>query len=277
MRVLVAGADRVDAGKTTFSVGLCARLGATGFKPRAGNDLWFDHDDVRMAVSAGRLYGKDARRLAEASPGDPDPEDLNPVHRLWRPDPGPGKGLVGQADRRFLLDRVAGSFLVNAHGEVPGFVREGLPLEDAVTVDSVAELNRETRRRHLPALGAVAKRIRGADPAVVESYGDVARPLEGTLGEEGDPPTEAYDAVAVVEPARVRVYDGERYVRACEVAGSGPRDGSLERRVPDVIEHLEAVATHRLPPLSGEERDDPGVVAGRYRAAYDSVVDAATA
>ncbi|MEF8791499.1 MAG: ATPase, partial [Haloarculaceae archaeon] len=64
MRLLVAGADRVDAGKTTFSTGLVHETGATGYKPRAGNDYWFDHDDYRRAVDAGRLYGKDARRLA---------------------------------------------------------------------------------------------------------------------------------------------------------------------------------------------------------------------
>jgi predicted P-loop ATPase/GTPase len=272
MRVLVAGGDRVDAGKTTFSVGLVSRLDATGFKPRAGNDLWFDHDDVLHAVEDGRLYGKDARRLAATSAGDPDPETINPVHRLWRPDPGPGGGLVGQSDRQFLCDRVAGSLVVNAGVEVPEAVSEGLDLETAVAVDSVAELNEETRRRHLPALRAVAKRIRAADTAVVESYGDVARPLEGSLG-DADPET-FYDAVAVVEPTRVRVYDAGRYVSACEGASSSPRDGALERRVGDVTEHLEPRSTHRLSPLSGTERSDPEAVAEAYADAYDAVASA---
>ncbi len=40
MKLLVAGGDRVDAGKTTFSTGLLARTDAVGFKPRAGNDYW---------------------------------------------------------------------------------------------------------------------------------------------------------------------------------------------------------------------------------------------
>ena len=88
MRLLVAGDARVDAGKTTFSTGLCEYLDAPGYKPRAGNDHWFDHDDYLAAVTEGRLYGKDARRLASASPGDPEPEALNPLHRLWRPAPG---------------------------------------------------------------------------------------------------------------------------------------------------------------------------------------------
>ncbi len=64
MTILVAGSDRVDAGKTTFTVGLLAHHDAVGFKPRAGNDFWFDHDDAKRALSEGRLYGKDAKRLA---------------------------------------------------------------------------------------------------------------------------------------------------------------------------------------------------------------------
>src|SRR6056297_2933265 len=130
MRLLVAGGDRVDAGKTTFTTGLLALLGAVGFKPRAGNDYWFDHDDYRRAVEEGRLYGKDAKRLAAASSDacgtDFAPEELNPVHRLWRPSPGPNTGLVGQSHREFVLDRVGESFVVNAHADVPESARRRL-------------------------------------------------------------------------------------------------------------------------------------------------------
>jgi predicted P-loop ATPase/GTPase len=271
MRVLVAGGDRVDAGKTTFSVGLCVRLGAPGFKPRAGNDYWFDHDDYRRAVSAGRLYGKDAARLAEASPGDPDPEELNPVHRLWRPSPGGGQGLVGRAGRQFVLDRVAGAYVCNADADVPASARRALPLSEAVTVDSVAALDEAATRRHLPALEAVARRILRADRAIVESYGDVARPLQGTLP-DGVDARDLYDCVAVVEPGRLRVYDGRRYVRACSVASSSPRQGRLERRVEDVVASLDPVATRRLPALPGDRRESARAVADAYEHAYDAVV-----
>ncbi|MEF8826448.1 MAG: ATPase, partial [Halapricum sp.] len=183
MRLLVAGADRVDAGKTTFSTGLVHETGATGYKPRAGNDYWFDHDDYRRAVDAGRLYGKDARRLAAASPGDPDPETINPVHRLWTPVPGPSKGLLGQEGRAVLVDRVGDRgeerWVVNATVDLPRSVREALSLSDAVEVASVAEFNDAMRELHVPAMEALGERIADADRAVVESYADVARPLEG--------------------------------------------------------------------------------------------------
>ncbi|PSQ38164.1 ATPase [Halobacteriales archaeon SW_5_70_135] len=286
-RVLVAGADRVDAGKTTLSTALCHRLDAPGRKPRAGNDYWFDHGDYRRAVGDGRLYGTDARRLAAASPDDPTPEDCNPVHRLWRPDPGGGRGLVGREGRQFVLDRVAGSYVVNARASVPETAREHLPTADAVRVDSVAELNAVTRRRHLPALAAAAREVRGLDRVVVESYGDVARPLQGVAtdgatapgGERASdavdgPPTDLYDRVAVVEPGRLCVYDGPRWMRACEAVGGGDsrRTGRLESRVGDVLSHVDPRSTVDLPALDGETRVDPDRVAAAYEPALDAVV-----
>ena len=265
MRLLVAGAKQVDAGKTTFSTGLLARTGAHGFKPRAGNDYWFDHDDYLAAVTAGRLYGKDARRLADASPDDPTPEAINPLHRLWRPSPGTGKGILGREDREFVIDRVGTEWVVNGTVSVPAEAREFLPLEDATVVDSLPDLNAVMDNRHLPALEALAEKIRDLDPVVIEAYGDVARPIQGL----------AVDAVAVVEPGRMRAYPGDRFDKACAVAsGSGvrPTEGSLETVVPDVIELLEAKETVSLPALPGEVQSDPATVADAYAGAYDALL-----
>ena len=99
MRILVVGADRVDAGKTTFSVGLLEYLDAVGFKPRAGNDFWFHHDDLEGCLAEGTLHGRDATRLAAASSADVDASAINPVHRAWRPAPGTHSSLLGQAER----------------------------------------------------------------------------------------------------------------------------------------------------------------------------------
>ncbi|PSQ44402.1 ATPase [Halobacteriales archaeon SW_7_68_16] len=273
MNLLVAGADRVDAGKTTFSMGLVDEIGGMGYKPRAGNDYWFDHDDYRTAVAEGRLYGKDAARLAAASAAEVRPEMINPIHRLWRPAPGTGTGIVGRENRAFVCDRVEDRFVVAASATVPESADEALPLADAERVDDLRALNAVTERLYLPALARVRDRIAGTDRAVVESYGDIAAPLRGVTDDD-----ERYDAVAVVEPARVRVYDGRRYVRACAAVG-GPGDrgtGTLEERVEDVIGRIDPVATVSLPALDGETRSDPGAVADAYSVAYEAVLAAAT-
>jgi predicted P-loop ATPase/GTPase len=281
MRLLVAGGDRVDAGKTTFSVGLLAHLAdaghaPVGFKPRAGNDYWFDHDDVLRATSDGRLYGKDAKRLASASAVDVRPEAINPVHRLWRPTPG-RQGLLGESDRTFLVDRVTGGrgegdldtrYVVNGEaesdGDTPASVREALPLDDATRVSSIPAFNDLMAERYLPAFERVAETIRTTDTAVVESYSDIALPLDDV----------GLNAVAVVEPTRCRVYDAERYLKACEVARGSARDGQLEERVGNVVEMLDPLARVELPALSSAARDDPAQVAAANREAYDALLDA---
>jgi predicted P-loop ATPase/GTPase len=265
MNLLVAGAVRVDAGKTTFSTGLTEYVGGVGFKPRAGNDYWYHHDDYRRAVDDGRLYGKDARRLAAVA-GAGRPESINPVHRLWTPSAGPGTGLLGQADREFLVDRVgdgeAATYVRNATADLPASAEAALPLEEAVAVDSLTAFNRAMERLHVPALEALGERVARADRAVVESYGDVARPLQGY-----EP-----DAAAVVQPRRVRVYDGARYAKACEVASGSAQEGRLEERVGDVTDVLEPRATLALPPLGADSRSEPAAVAEAYEHAYEAVV-----
>ncbi|WIV67688.1 ATPase [Natrialbaceae archaeon AArc-T1-2] len=273
MILLVVGADRVDAGKTTFSAGLLSRTGGAGYKPRAGNDYWFDHDDCLNALADGRLYGKDAARLASAEGDGREPELLNPVHRLWRPSPDGGTGLLGRQDREFVVDRVRtpdgdDTFVVNATAAVPDRVARTLPLADAVPVETVEELNAAIERRYVPAFEDLAVRIEAEPLAVVESYGDVAMPLQSLEHS-------AVAAVAAVEPGRVRIYPGHRFCRACEVARSSPREGQLEKRVPDVIDYLDPLERLSVPPLSGDDRTDPDRIADAYGPAYDALLEAA--
>ncbi|MBV0903374.1 ATPase [Haloarcula salina] len=269
MKLLVAGGDRVDAGKTTFSVGLLERTSAEGFKPRAGNNYWFDHDDYKRSTADGRLYGKDARRLTEAAPNDVAPEEINPIHRLWHPSPGAETGLLGREDQQFVVDRVGRpsgdegvEYVVNGTVDLPESVRERLPVENAPRVTSVADFNDLMRVLHVEALESVAADIEAANRAVVESYGDVARPLSGF-----EP-----DAVAVVEPGRARIYDGDRYAKACEIATGGAGVGQLEERVPNVVDLVERAAAVRLPALDAESRRDPAAVADAYDHAYDALL-----
>ncbi|WP_253738707.1 ATPase [Halohasta salina] len=275
MKLLVAGDARVDAGKTTFAAGLLASLSdAVGFKPRAGNDYWFDHDDVAAALDEGRLYGKDVATLAAAASegGDLREERLNPVHRFWRPTPD-RTGLLGESGRTFLVDRVTTpegpQFVVNgaaeAAGLLPDVVRQSLPLAEAPRVRTVDGFNELMAEQYLPAFERITERIADTDPAVVESYSDIALPVEGI----------AFDAVAVVGPTRARIYDGQRYTKACEIASGSAREGQLEERVDRVIEMIEPVSTHDLTPLTSDGRADPSTVADRYEPVYESLLDVA--
>ncbi|AFZ73739.1 hypothetical protein [Natronobacterium gregoryi] len=277
MLLLVVGTDRVDAGKTTFSVGLLERTGGAGYKPRAGNDYWFDHDDCQRALADGRLYGTDAVRLTAADERGRTPEALNPVHRLWRPAPGSetGNGLLGRRDREFLIDRISRpgegeTYVRNATATVPDPIVEALPLEDAIPVETVDELNEVASTHHVPAFESLTREIEDSEIAVVESYSDIAQPLTSL-----DPAT--VTAVAAVRPGRATVYRGDRYCRACEIASSSPRDGTLEKRVSAVLDYLDPVERVSLPPLETDERSDPAVIADAYEDAYDALLAAVAA
>lgn len=267
MKLLVAGSAEVDAGKTTFTTGLIERTGIRGYKPRAGNGYWYDQDDYRRAVEEGRLYGKDAKLIAAANDEPTRPEAINPVHRLWLPTPGRGKGVLGRDGRRFLFDRVTtktGSdvHVVNGTVEIPPAARRAFPLDAAPTVETLSALNELMAEHHAPALSALADEIADRDAAIVESYANIAEPLSELVP----------DAVAVVEPRRCRVYDGERYARACEVASGSAHEGRLEERVETVVDLLDPHASITLPALSSDERDDPAVVADAYEDAHDELL-----
>jgi Predicted P-loop ATPase/GTPase len=275
MKLLVAGNARVDAGKTTFAAGLVASIdGAVGFKPRAGNDFWYDHNDVRAALADGNLHGHDVATLTDVGDTDRPPAQLNAVHRLWRPTPG-RTGMLGETGRTFLVDRVTTpdgvEFVVNGVAEqaglMPDAIPASLPLSAATRIDGVVGFNDVMTERYFPAFERVAERIRATTPAVVESYSDIALPVGGV----------AFDAVAVVAPTRVRVYDGESYGKAHEIASGSGSEGQLEEPVDRVAELADPVAAHDLPPLGDDERADPDRVADAYEPAYASLLDVALA
>lgn len=267
MRLLVSGADRVDAGKTTFTTGLVEAVGAVGYKPRGGNDYWFHHGDYRNAIEQGRLYGNDAHRLAGATGNGIQVEAINPIHRLWMPTPD-ATGVLGLTGRQFLVDRVRepgtgeDRYVVNGTVDLPDSAREELPLADATVVEDLSAFNDLMAHLHAPALAALASRVRETDRAVIESYGDVATPL----------PDVGVDAVAVVEPTRASIYDGDRYMRACQAVGASARQGRLEETVGAVVDLLDRAATVRLPALTDAERTDPATVADAYDPAYDALL-----
>ena len=260
MQVLVAGNKEVDAGKTTFTRGLRAAIEGYAVKPRAANSRWYHQDTYREALIAGALYGKDAKRLAADQP-DVAVTDVNPIHRLWQPATEGESGLVGPADQEFVCDRVGDRYVVNTTATMPDGLIEALPLDDAVTVETLGELNRAMYDLHLPVLEAFEADLEGITPLLVESYGDIALPTR-TLG---------YDLVAVVEPERVRYYPGDQFVRTAEAVSSSPREGRMEPVVPDVLRELEPIADRTLPPLTAADRGSADAIARAYGDAFAPV------
>jgi predicted P-loop ATPase/GTPase len=238
-QVMVVGLKGVDSGKTTFSRALLSHLRdgglkVCGFKPMAGNNIWYDYDVVSRALSEGRLYGKDAGLLKEESSGDVPEELINPVHRLWSE---PSKIDPATGVPTFILDRITfwpqgksedgdedefeyvrgdeRSVLVeNATVHLNGekkLLRKLRPKAAEVhRVEDAEGLNSLVEAHYGRAIGSAYRKIASEhDAVVIEGYSDAALPA----GEVCDP-----DLVVGVEPWQISVYDSDRYHNAVRLS-----------------------------------------------------------
>ncbi len=255
-KVLVSGLKEVDAGKTSVARALLGLmqdegLNPCGFKPMAGNDLWYDYDVVQEALSQGRLYGKDSKLLREASNTRFSEEVISPVHRLYGiPSDNPSNVLAG--DNSFLVDRV--SMWNGEHEQIVVLNRRSQGNVDVwnhlrkllahakkiVRVSNAKELDSVTKAYYGGAVESAHTRIMEShDSLVYESYSDVALPWSGILG---------LDAVLLVEPGHVYRYDPERYMSALRIQGSMLNEGSTRRIAP----LLDPVGSLTVPPCRSE-------------------------
>ena len=263
-QILIVGLKEKDAGKTSLALALLAYLkgkgfNACGFKPRAGNSVWYDYDVVHEALSQGRLYGKDAKLLKAASAFGPDAgaimeEFINPIHRLWA-EPQLIDPITQIPD--FILDRVTLWFKEGVRNLV--VVNEALPVEykcnDALFenlrakassiyhVRDLNTLNTLTEEYYDLAVELVYKEVnKQYDCLVIESYSDIALPWKGLKD---------LNVVFGVKPGQVSVYDPEKYLAAVQLSASTYSQEELATsRIRDLVKPIKEV---RVPPFRSEE------------------------
>ncbi len=262
----------VDSGKTTFSRALLSHLrgkglNVCGFKPMAGNIIWYDYDVVSRALSEGRLYGRDVGLLKEVSTGDVPEELINPVHRLWSE---PSKIDASTGVPTFIIDRITfwpegksedddeyeggrgderNVLVKNANIHLNGVKKLLRKLyskaADVYRVEDAGGLNGLVEAHYGRAIGSAYRKIaKEHDAMVIEGYSDAALPG----GEVLEP-----DLVVGVEPWQISVYDPERYLDAVRLMTPSY---SKEVSTGKVMELLspKRVVEHR--PSGPEERVD---------------------
>jgi len=250
--ILVVGLREKDAGKTTLALALISHLKdagfkVCGFKPKAGNNFWYDYDVVCEALSQGRLYGKDAKLLTQASGVSLPEEVVNPIHRLWIDESlqaGPN-GLPGfLADRVTLPETGRGFFLtlnmpmLRRYADCSGLLatlRNSARL--VAEVQSLKELNRAVSEFYSQAVRAAYGQVSRYEVLVVESYSDVAMPWEGL---------ENLEAIFGVEPWRLCLYEPERYLTAVRMISQVRQD--IEVTANQVCRLVKPLAEVRLKP-----------------------------
>jgi predicted P-loop ATPase/GTPase len=255
-RYLVVGLKELNAGKTTIARALlrCLRdrgMRACGFKPKAGNTLWYDYDVVHEALRQGRLYGKDAKRLKEASSTALPEELVNPIHRLWATPPHHLTPDLASLPY-FIVDRVTfwgeqPSELVVVNDALPfKHGREGLvanlykPGTEVEHVTTCRTMNMIVDRSYEEAIERAHRRIAEEHDAVIyESYADIALPWRGITD---------LDVVLAVHPGYIHAYDPDRYLSALHLYSRMLR----EKRTENVVDMLKPIKTVRVPPYRSE-------------------------
>ncbi len=273
-KVLIVGLKEKDAGKTSLALALLAYLrekefNACGFKPRAGNSVWYDYDVVHEALSQGRLYGKDAKVLKTASDYDSEAgagawagvanadlieEFINPIHRLWAE-----PALIAPISQipYFILDRVTLWFEEGVRNLV--VVNEALPAEHrcddklfgklcarASSIYHVSDLNTLNKLTEdyydLAVELAYKKMVEQQDCVVIESYGDISLPWKGIND---------LDVVFGVKPGQIAVYEPKKYLAAVQLSASTYSQEELATS--KIVELIKPIKEVRVPPFRSEE------------------------
>lgn len=255
-RFLVVGLKESNAGKTTVARALliCLRekgVKACGFKPKAGNNIWYDYDVIYEALSHGRLYGKDSKLLKEASDGDLLEELVNPIHRLWAIPPHNLKRNVGLPF--FIVDRVTlwrqkPKEIVVVNNSLPfSYGAERLVAKlysldrKIIHIRTSEELNKMVDMFYDKAIELAHDKIAATHDALVyESYADVALPWKGIVD---------LNLVLAVHPGYVQVYDPDKYLSALNLSSNLWQEKGTQK----VVSVLKPIKTVRIPPYRSEE------------------------
>jgi predicted P-loop ATPase/GTPase len=261
-KALIVGLREKDAGKTSFALALLAYLreeglNASGFKPRAGNSVWYDYDVVHEALTQGRLYGKDAKLLSSASAYSSVSttqieEFINPIHRLWAE---PSRINPSSQIPCFILDRVtlwykAGVKNMVVENEALSADYNNADFRDiranASTIYQVRDLktlNTITERYYSYAVElAYKKMLAQHEYVVIESYSDIALPWNGLND---------LDIVIGVKPGQMLVYEPKKYLAAVQLVT--PPYSQEEIRTARIVELIKPLKVVNVPPFRSEQ------------------------
>jgi len=263
-KILIVGLKRQDAGKTSLALALLTHLrdngyNACAFKPRAGNNVWYDYDIVYEVLSQGRLYGSDAARLKAASAlGSEDKanmeELINPVHRLWAEPPliNPGTQIYG-----FIIDRVTLEFkdgertlvleneTLSVKYRCPAWLLAPLRAKASSIyhVHDLTTLNTLIKDYYNLAIELAYKKIiEEHECVVIESYSDIALPWNGLKD---------LNAVIGIKPGLIAAFDPKKYLAAVQIATSTYSQEELATA--KIIELLQPLKELRTTPFRSEE------------------------
>ncbi len=271
MIVLVVGSDRVDAGKRRSRSACSSEPAPPATSPARATTSGSTTTTVSVRSPMDDCTAKtrrDSRTQRDAS----GPRVAQPGPSAVATEPRRRSGLFGRADREFRRQgrstcRRRRDVRPKRHRRYSGDRRRRAPRGGDSDRDrrGVRRTRKAVIRPRVRTAGDGDRRRRDRRRRVLQRRRTALQAL--------DPASVA--AVAAVEPGRARIYRGDRYCRACEIASSSAIDGRLEKRVPDVLEYLDPLERVGLPALGSDRRSEPERIARAYDEAYDALLEAA--
>jgi predicted P-loop ATPase/GTPase len=246
MKILCTGLKEIKSGKTTLGLSLINYLkiegeSVCGFKPKAGNNIWYHWNTVKNSLKEGTIYGLDVQKYYDACDGAIPITTLNPIHRLWVPE---SQHLVWEGIPNFLLDRITVNkkqyIIINTHCKYPvkkEYFNKVFINSEQITISTREELNQITNLYEKAdewALSVISEKF---NSIICESYTDIGLPWTGITN---------LDYVFVVEPFKIYIYDGIRYLNAAKIVSSI----SIEQKTEEIIEPIKPIKCIEIPPFA---------------------------
>ena len=273
-RVLIAGMNPFDSGKTELSVRIVRALIKAGsaveyFKPVSGHNYWLHHEHTLTCLEQGMLLSRDATWVREKYSAKSDPLLSNPVHALYTPSnlekplkmmpntlalAGWSSVLVmerfskpsnGSVETTMLVaDRLVENGDVMLTYEEVGKLSRGTSILQVNSLEEVQEFERQHFEKHVTE--SFRKVEQNVDVVVIEGFNDAAWPFDGL---------ERVDTLLVTGPGHVYVYDPDKFRQAAYMMNRGdlPIREVTFGRVTDLLRPL---GLHRMRPNTELGRED---------------------
>lgn len=246
MRVLCAGLREKDSGKSTLTLSLIEyfkerNIKVCGFKPKSGNNIWYHWKRVKEGLDKGTLYGRDAAKYYNKCNGQIPITTINPVHRLWMPS---FNNSYQESIPNFILDRITveGKQIValNTNVDIPidwAHFDKLMENSEVIKIRTREDLENLTELYEEGDQWAWSFLSKEVETIVCESYTNVGLPWNSISD---------LDYVLVVEPFKIDIYDGERYIKASKFVSSI----LMEQKTCEIIEPIKPLESIKVPPFS---------------------------
>jgi len=254
MMVLIVGLLPFDSGKTSLAVSLISEALERGMdvgvvKPVTAFSGWYQYSSVLRSVEMGKLVGEDVYRLhVHARSGDPIELESPVVFMHMPPDPERVEWKSSYYTAMSLNEQIVALRIGSNHHYVPAnlnrltgamrrVARRLIETLKPTPLDDVGDVLLKLGEFANDSVEEIAKRH---EMTVVESYNNASAPTWSSLNA---------DAVVLVAPSKVAIYEGERYRKAVELLLKPPWLVSSE----EVVSLLSPLRTMEIEPTTRRE------------------------